>query len=91
MYMATVRLQLPNIARLAIYSATSEYNYVQTLPNIVVPLYKNPPLAFAVREEALVVIVIAQTRTLCLHFQEKGPLLSSSLPTTEEPPCSHLQ
>jgi hypothetical protein len=39
MYVATVRLRFLNIARLAIYLATSKYNYVQTLPNIVVPLY----------------------------------------------------
>jgi hypothetical protein len=38
-YVATFRLRVPSIAGLAIYSATSEYNYVQTLPNIVVPLY----------------------------------------------------
>jgi hypothetical protein len=44
---ATIRLRLPRIAKLAIYSVTSEHNYIQTLPNIVVPPYILPLLARA--------------------------------------------
>ena len=45
MYVATIRLRLLRIGEPAIYSVTSEHNYIQTLPNIVVPPYILPLLA----------------------------------------------